>query len=141
MERPQCIFKYRKKDISMCFYLLEPFSLKMCMRSAKAYDFCMPVCFAFINVLLSCLQTCILSSVIKRANCQNIQKQILIQLLEKWHDISYQYISYIKSETSGTWRTGAQFLRPFKERVEKNHTYDLVKPNSTKKQNTIGGVT
>ena len=42
-------------------------------------------------------------------------------------------------EVHGLWRTGAWFLKPFKERVEENHIYDLVKPNSTNKLEQYGG--
>ena len=56
-------------------FLSEPLSLKMHIGSAKPYDFFMFVCFAFMYDLLSCLQTCMLSSDMKRANRQNIQKQ------------------------------------------------------------------
>ena len=54
--------------------VLEPFSLKMYIGSAKTYDFCMFVCFAFMYTLISCLHTCMLSSDIKRAHRQNIRK-------------------------------------------------------------------
>ena len=64
---------------------------------------------------------------------RTFKNRILIQLFEKWHNVSYCYISYIKSETSDIWRTGAWFLKNFKERVEENHIYDLVKSNSAKK--------
>ena len=45
--------------------------------------------------------------------------------------VNNRYISYIKSETSDIWKTDEWFLKTFKERVEENHIYDLVKPNST----------
>ena len=41
------------------------------------------------------------------------------------------------SETSDMRRTGAPLLKPFEERVEENHIYDLVKPNSTVKTRTV----
>ena len=44
-----------------------------------------------------------------------------IQTLEKCHNVSYRYISYIKSETSDIWRTGAWFSKPFWERIEENY--------------------
>ena len=58
-------------------------------------------------------------------------------MFEKCHNVSYRYVSYAKSETSDIWRTGTWFLKPFGERVEENHTYDLVKPNSTVKTRTV----
>ena len=51
--------------------------------------------------------------------------------------LSYRYVSYVKSEISDIWRTGAWFLKPFGERVGENHIYDLVKPNSTVKTRTL----
>ena len=54
--------------------MLEPFSLKMYVGSAKTYDFCMLVCFAFTYALLSCLHTYMFSFDIKRANRQKIRK-------------------------------------------------------------------
>ena len=74
--------------------------------------------------LISCLYAS------KRANYQNIQKRIPIQTCEKWHNVSYPYVSYVRSETSDIWRISPLFLKPFRERVEENHIYDLVKPNS-----------
>ena len=47
------------------------------------------------------------------------------------------YVSYIKSETSFIWRTGAWFLKPFEERVKEKHIYHIVKPNSTLKTGTV----
>ena len=35
-------------------------------------------------------------------------------------NVTVTLVSYIKSEISD-WRTGAWFLKPFKERVEENH--------------------
>ena len=58
-------------------------------------------------------------------------------MFEKWHNVNYRYVSYIKSETSDIWRTDAWFLKPFGEWVEENHIYDLVKPNSTVKTKTV----
>ena len=64
---------------------------------------------------------------------------IPFQMFKKWHNISYCYISYIKSETSNLSRTCAWFLKPFEERVEENHIYHLVKPNSAVKARTVYG--
>ena len=41
------------------------------------------------------------------------------------------------SETSFIWRTGAWFSKPFEERVEENHMYHIVKPNSAVKTGTV----
>ena len=87
--------------------------------------------------LFSYLHTYMLSSDIKRANPQNTQNRIPLQLFEKWHNLSYCYVSYAKSETSDISRTGALFLKSFLERVEENHIYNQVKPNSAVKTRTV----
>ena len=58
-------------------------------------------------------------------------------MFEKWRNVSYCYISYLKSETYDIWRTDAWFLKTFGERVAENHICDLVKPNSTVKTRTV----
>ena len=63
--------------------------------------------------------------------------RIPFQTFEKCHNVSYRYVSYVKSETSYIWRTGAWFLKSFGERVEENHIYDLAKPNSTVRARTV----
>ena len=60
---------------------------------------------------------------------RTFENRIPFQTLEKWDNVSYCYISYIKSETSNIWRIGAWLLKPFVEMVEENHIYHLVKPN------------
>ena len=67
---------------------------------------------------------------------KTFQNRIPIQKFKKWHNVSYCCVSYIKSETSDIWRTGAWFFKTFGERVEENHIYDLVKLNSTGKTRT-----
>ena len=64
-------------------------------------------------------------------------KMYIVSSKTKWHNVSYRYISYVKSETSFIWRIGAWFLKPFEERVEENHIYHIVKPNSTVKTKTV----
>ena len=114
-----------------CIY--ELFWLKLYIVSAKTYDFYMFACFAFMYALLSCFQTCILSSDIKRAHIvRTLQNRIPFQKFE-----SYSYASYIKSKTSDIWKTGAWFYKPFEERVEENHIYHLVKLNSAVKTRTV----
>ena len=68
---------------------------------------------------------------------RTFENRIPITTFEKWHDISYRYVSYAKSETSDIWRTDAWFLKPFGKRVEENHIYNLVKSNSTVKTRTV----
>ena len=68
---------------------------------------------------------------------RTFENRILIQTFVKSHNVSYRYVSYIKSEISDVWKTCAWFLKPFGERVEENHIYDLVKPNSTVRTRTV----
>ena len=68
---------------------------------------------------------------------RTFKNRIPFQTFDKWHNVSYHYVSYAKSETSDIWRIGSWFLKPFGERVEENHIYDLVKPNSTVKTRTV----
>ena len=59
-------------------------------------------------------------------------------MFEKCYNVSYLYVSYVKSEISDRWRTGAWFLKSFGERVQEHHIYYLVKPNySTLKTRTV----
>ena len=57
--------------------------------------------------------------------------RIPFQTFEKWHNVSYYYVSYVKPETFNIWRTGAWILMPFLEQVEENHIFNLIKPNYT----------
>ena len=57
--------------------------------------------------------------------------RIPFQMFEKWHNVSYRYVSYVKPETFNIWRTGAWILMPFWEQVEENHIFNLIKPNYT----------
>ena len=51
---------------------------------------------------------------------RTFENRILVQTFRKRDNVSYCYISYVKSETSNIWITGARFLKPFQERVEEN---------------------
>ena len=64
---------------------------------------------------------------------KTFENRIPIPKFEKWHNTGFRYVSYVKSETSDIWRTGAWFLKPYLKGVEGNHIYDPVKPNSTEK--------
>ena len=68
---------------------------------------------------------------------KTLENRIPIQTFQNWHNVSYPYISYIKSETSDIWRTGAWFPKPFGQTVKENHIYDLVKPNSIVKTRKV----
>ena len=61
----------------------------------------------------------------------------LISTFEEWHNVSYRYVSYVKTETSDIWRTGSWFLKPVGERVEENYVHDLVKSSSSVKTRTL----
>ena len=67
---------------------------------------------------------------------RTFENRVPFQTFEKLHNVSYRYVSYVKSETSDTWRTRAWFIKPFGERVEENHIYHQVKPNSNVKTRT-----
>ena len=68
---------------------------------------------------------------------RTFENRIPFQTFEKWHKLSYRYVSYVKSETFNIWRTGAWFLQRFEEKVKENHIYPLVKPNPTVKTGTV----
>ena len=68
---------------------------------------------------------------------RTFENRIPFQTFEKWHNVSYCYVSYVKSEISEICRTGAYFLKPSGERVEENHIYHLEKPNSTVKTRAV----
>ena len=95
--------------------------------SAKTYDFYMFVWFAFMYALF-------LSNV---HIVRTFENRIPFQTFKKWHNISYHYASYVKSETFNIWRTAAWFLKPFGGRIEENYNYHLVKPNSKVKTRTV----
>ena len=86
---------------------------------------------------LHVLHTCMLSSESNVHILRKFENRIPFQTFEKWHNVSYRCVSYIKSETSFIWRTSAWFLKPFEERVEENYIYYIVKPNSTVKTGTV----
>ena len=65
------------------------------------------------------------------------ENRIPFQTFEKWHNISYRYASYIKSNASDIWKTGVWFLKAFGKRIEENHIDELVIPNSTVKTRTV----
>ena len=131
------LFSFANFSSNKFIFSFESLSLKMFIVSAKTYYFSMFLCFAFMYALLSCLDTCMFSSDIKCPFVRTFKNRIPFQTFEKWHNVSYRYVSYIKSETSFIWRTGAWFLKPFEERVEENHIYHIVKPNSTVKTGTV----
>ena len=115
-------------------FAFELFSLKTCIVSAKTYYFCM-----FVYVLLSCMLCFyVCSHLISNVHIVRTFKNIIpFQTFEKWHNVSYHYVSYIKSEKSFIWRTGTWFLKPFEESVEENRMYHIEKPNSTVKTGTM----
>ena len=58
---------------------------------------------------------------------------IPFQTFEKWYNLSYRYVSKVKSEASDIWKTVVWLLKPFSWRVDKNPIYHQAKPNSTLK--------
>ena len=96
----KCTSCLQKHMIFVSFYALLLFML--------CFHVCTHVCFHLIsNVHI----------------VRTIKTRIPIQTFEKWCNVSYSYVSYIKSETSAIWRAGAW--------VEENHISLLVKSNST----------
>ena len=99
--------------------------------------------FVCLHVLLSCMlcfHVCkhLCFHLISNLHIVRIfENRILFQTFEKWHNVSFCYVSHVKSKTSDTWRTGGWFLKPLGERVEENHIYQLVKPNSTVKTGAL----
>ena len=78
-----------------------------------------------IFVCLSALFSCLLCFHVCKHVCfhlisnvhvvRTFENRIPFQTFEKWHNVSYLYVSYVKSETSDIWRTGPWFLKPFGE--------------------------
>ena len=110
----KCTLGLQKHMIFVCLYAL--LSCMVCFHA------CAHVCFHLIsNVQM----------------VRTFENVIPIQTFENWHNVSYRYVSYLKSEASNIWRTGAWFSKLFGESVEGNHIYDLVKPNSAVKTRTV----
>ena len=101
------LFSFVNFSSTKFIFAFESFSLKMYIVSAKTYYFCMFVCFAFMSALLSRLHLCMILNV---HIVRTFENRIPFQTFEKWHNVSYRYVSYIKPETSFIWRTGAWFL-------------------------------
>ena len=68
---------------------------------------------------------------------KTFKNKIRIQTFENSHNVSCRYVSYVKPKTFDIWRKIGWYLKPFAERVEENHIYDLVKPNSTVTSRTV----
>ena len=109
----KCTLCLQKYIIFVCLYVL--------LACMLCFHVCTHVCFPLISHVHI---------------VRTFKNRIPFQRFEKWHKVSYRYVSYIKSETSFIWRTGTWFLKPFQERVEENHIYHIVKPNSTVKTGT-----
>ena len=78
----------------------EAFLLEIFLGPAKIF-----VC---LYALFSCLHTYMLSSEMKREN-RTIENRIPFKTFKKWSNISYHYVSYIKSETSDIWIFDIQY--------------------------------
>ena len=64
--------------------------------------------YAFLSCIL-CFHVCtnICFPLISNVHIVRTSKNgIPFQTFDKWHHVSYRYISYVKSETSDIWRTG-----------------------------------
>ena len=101
-------------QLSILLYIIEPFSLKMYTRSAKTYDFCMFVWLVFMYALLSTRVCFHLKSNVHIV--RTFENRIPFQTFEKWHNVSYHYVSYISQKYSilknscmvfkASWREG-----------------------------------
>ena len=84
----KCTLGLHKHMILVCLYAL--FSSLLCFHD------CTHVCIHLIsNVHV----------------VRTFKNRISFQTFEKWHNVSYRYVSYINSETSDIWRTGTWFLK------------------------------
>ena len=68
---------------------------------------------------------------------RTLGNRIPFQTFEKWHNVSYRYVSYVQSETSDIWRTGAWFLKPFRERFQENNIFRIINPKFIIKTRTV----
>ena len=99
--------------------------------------------FVYLYALLSCMlcfHVCTHACFHLISNvhiARTFKNKIPFQTFEKWYNLSYRYVSYVKSETSDIWSTGVWFLKTFGERVEENHIYLLVKPTYAVKARAI----
>ena len=96
--------------IFACLYALLSFML--------CFHFCTHVCLHLIS------NVCIV---------RTFENIIPFQTFEKWYNLSYRYVSKVKSEASDIWKTVVWLLKPFSWRVDKNPIYHQAKPNSTLK--------
>ena len=85
-------------QLSILLYIIEPFSLKMYTRSAKTHDFCMFVCLVFMYALLSTSVCFHLKSSVHIV--RTFKNRVPFQTFEKWHNVSYRYVSYISRKYS-----------------------------------------
>ena len=92
---------------------------------------CFDVCFAFMFAY-------IYAFILYQTRTSLEHSKIEFHFKRSKNDItSYRYASYIKSNASDIWKTGAWFLKAFGKRIEENHIDELVIPNSTVKTRTV----
>ena len=131
------LFSFANFSSTKFIFTFESFSLKMHMCLQKHIIF---VClYVFLSCML-CFHVCTHECFHLISNVhivRTFENRIPFQTFEKWHNVSYRYVSYIKSETSFIWRRGTWLLKSFQERVEENHIYHIVKPSSTVKTGTV----
>ena len=87
------LFSFANFSSTKFIFAFESFSLKICIVSAKPYYFCIFVCFAFMYALLSCLHTCMLYLISSLHIVRTFENRIPFQTFEKWHNVSYRYVS------------------------------------------------
>ena len=80
----------------------------MYIWSAKTYDFCMFAYFAFMYALFFMFATHVSFHLIPNVQIvRTFQNRIPIQTFEKWHNVSYRYVSWfmVKPHMNDIWMT------------------------------------
>ena len=70
----------------------EPFSLKLYIGSTKTW-------FLYVSMLRFHVCTHVCFHLISNVQIRTFENRIPNQTFEKWHNVSYRYVSYVKSET------------------------------------------
>ena len=80
----------------------------MYIWSAKTYDFCMFAYFAFMYALFFMFATNVSFHLIPNVQIvRTFENRIPIQTFEKWHNVSYRYVSWfmVKPHMNDIWMT------------------------------------
>ena len=93
------LFSFANFSSTKFIFAFELLSLKMYIVSAKTY-------LLFLYVCMFCFHVCTYVCICLISNehiVRAFENRIPFQTFEKWHNVSYRYVSYIKSETSFIW--------------------------------------